>query len=122
MRLLLDAHISGARIAAPLRKSGHDVRSVEEERELDGWTDEALLALATDEERVMITFDVKDFPGIARRWADAGRPHAGLAIVVGIDHGEFGEILRTLEALLAERPNQDEWRDYTCFVSRGETA
>ena len=56
-----------------------------------------LLALAAEEERVMITFDVKDFPDIARRWAEAGRPHAGLAIVVGIDHGEFGTILRVLE-------------------------
>lgn len=119
MRLLLDAHLSGPRIAAPLRKAGHDVRAVDEERELDGWTDEALLALATDEERVMITFDVKDFPGIARRWADAGRPHAGLAIVVGIDHGEFGEILRDLKGLFEERGDRDEWREYTCFVSRG---
>jgi predicted nuclease of predicted toxin-antitoxin system len=118
LRLLLDAHISSARIAAPLREGGHDVRSVDAERELDGWADEQLLALATDEQRVMITFDVKDFPDIARRWAEAGRPHAGLAIVVGVDHGEFGEILRALDALLAERPDQERWRDYTCFVSR----
>jgi Domain of unknown function (DUF5615) len=43
--------------------AGHEVRSVDEERELDGWDDEALLALATAEKRVLITFDVKDFPG-----------------------------------------------------------
>ena len=122
MRLLLDAHISGARIAAPLRQGGHDVRSVDEERELDGWADEALLALASEEGRAMITFDVKDFPDIARRWAEAGRPHAGLAIVVGVDHGEFGEILRTLDDLLKERPDRDDWYDCTCFVSRGQAA
>ncbi len=120
MRLLLDAHLSGPRLAAPLRERGHDVRAVDEERELDGWTDEALLALASDEERVLISFDVKDFPDIARRWAEAGRAHAGLAIVVGIDHGEFGEVLRVLDSLFDERSAQAAWRDYTCFVSRGE--
>lgn len=120
MRLLLDAHVSGPRIAAPLRKGGHEVRSVDEERELDGWDDEALLALATAEKRVLITFDVKDFPDIARRWAEAGRPHSGLAIVVGIDRGEFGPMLRALESLLEGRPAEDDWRDYTCFVSRSE--
>lgn len=121
MRLLLDAHVSGPRLATPLREQGHDVRAVDEERELDGWTDEALLALAATEKRVLVTFDVKDFPDIARRWAEAERPHAGLAIVVGIDHGEFGEILRTLESLFGERSKQAEWSDRTCFVSRGGT-
>lgn len=119
MRLLLDAHISGPRLASALRERGHEVRAADEERELDGWADDELLALASAEERVMISFDVKDFPDIARRWAEAGRPHAGLAIVVGIDHGEFGTILRALEELFAQRPVRDDWREYTCFVSRG---
>lgn len=120
MRLLLDAHVSGPRIAAPLHKAGHDVRAADEERELDGWGDEELLTLATSEERVMVTFDVKDFPDIARRWAEAGRAHAGLAIVVGIDHGEFGEVLRVLEGLFEERAEPGEWRERTCFASRRE--
>ena len=118
MRLLLDAHVSSRRIATPLRKAGHDVRAADEERELDGWADEELLALATAEQRVMITFDVKDFPDIARRWAEAGRAHAGLAIVVGMDHGEFGMVLRALEGALAEPPGQGDWANLTCFVSR----
>lgn len=118
MRLLLDAHISGPRVAESLRKAGHEVRAVDEERELDGWGDEALLGLAADEERVMVTFDVKDFPDIARRWAEAGRRHAGLAIVVGIGHGEFGMVLRVLESLFEERDDPASWRDCTCFVSR----
>ena len=120
MRLLLDAHISGPRIAETLGRAGHDVRAVDSERGLDGWGDEELLALAGAEERVMVTFDVKDFPAIARRWAESGRPHPGLAIVVGIDHGEFGTILRALESLLEERADPGEWRECTYFVSRGE--
>lgn len=120
MRLLLDAHVSGARIAEPLRARGHDVRAADEERELDGWPDEALLALASEEERILVSFDVKDFPDIARRWAEGGRSHAGLAIVVGIDHGEFGAILRVLEALLEEHADPSAWSGCTYFVSRGE--
>jgi Domain of unknown function (DUF5615) len=118
LRLFLDAHISGPRIASALREAGHDVRAADEERELDGWGDEELLALAAEEERVMVSFDVKDFPEIARRWAEAGRAHAGLAIVVGIDHGEFGEILRALEGPFEERAEPGRWRKCTLFVPR----
>lgn len=122
MRLLLDAHLSGVRIGGPLRAGGHGVRAASEERELDGLGDEELLALAAAEGRVLVTFDVKDFPDIARRWAEAERPHAGLAIVVGIDHGEFGEILRALEGLFAERADAKAWHERTLFVSRPHSA
>lgn len=122
MRLLLDAHISGPWIAEALRERGHDVRAADEERTLDGWTDEDLLALATAEERIMVTFDVKDFPGIVQRWAEAVRPHAGCMIVVGIDHGEFGAILAVIERQLTKRPKPRAWADYTVFVARGESS
>ncbi|MFI5004899.1 MAG: DUF5615 family PIN-like protein [Solirubrobacterales bacterium] len=118
MKLLLDAHISARRVAIPLRRRGHDVRAADEERPLDGFTDGELLSLATEEGRVMVTFDVKDFPVIARRWAEAGRKHAGCAIVVGIDHGEFGAIIRAVERELQARPQQAAWADYTLFVAR----
>ncbi len=103
----------------PLRERGHDVRAADEERELDGLEDERLLDLATDETRAMITFDVKDFTVIARRWAEAGRRHAGLGIVVGVDHGEIGTILEILTRTLAQRPAQSDWTDFTTFISRG---
>ncbi len=118
MRLFLDAHISARRIAVRLREQGHDVRAADEERELDGLADEQLLELAVEETRAMVTFDVKDFAVIARRWGEACRPHAGLAIVVGIDHGEFGAIIDALTRALAARPEQSDWSDLTLFVSR----
>lgn len=118
MRLFLDAHISARRVAAPLREQGHDVRTADEERELDRVTDEELLSIAAAEERIFVAFDVKDFPVIARRWAEAGRAHAGCAIVVGIDHGEFGTILETIAAALASRPNEADWTDLTLFLAR----
>ena len=122
MRLFLDAHISGPRIARALSERGYDVRAADEERELDGLEDEQLLALAAEESRVMITFDIKDFTVIARRWAEAGRTHTGLGIVVGIDHGEFGAILDTLSHVLATRPAQSEWNDLTLFIARRSDA
>lgn len=118
MRLFLDAHISAPRIAAPLRALGHDVRAADEERELDGLPDEGLLELAAAETRAMITFDVKDFTVIARRWAESSRSHAGLGIVVGIDHGEFGAILDVLRRELSARPSQSDWTDLTLFICR----
>jgi len=118
VRLFLDAHISGPRIARALREAGHDVRAADEERELDGLIDEELLSIAATEERIFVTFDVKDFPVIARRWAEGRRTHAGCAIVVGIDHGEFGAILATIALALAARPRQADWRDLTLFLAR----
>lgn len=119
MRLFLDAHISARRIAARLREVGHDVRAADEERGLDGLGDEQLLTLATEEGRAMFTFDVKDFTVIAQRWAEASRPHAGLGIVVGVDHGEFGAIVDALRSALTMRPDQADWTDLTLFISRG---
>jgi Domain of unknown function (DUF5615) len=118
VRLFLDAHISGRRIAGVLREHGHDVRAADEERELDGATDEALLSLAAEEGRIFVTFDVKDFPVIVRRWAEAGREHAGCAIVVGIGHGEFGVILEAIGNQLRKRPAPSDWTGYTVFVAR----
>jgi hypothetical protein len=118
VRLLLDAHISAQRVAVPLRDRGHDVRAADEERKLDGSADEELLALAAEEERVLVTCDVKDFPAIVRRWAEAGRAHAGCAIVVGIDHGEFGTLIEIIARALDARPRQADWTDLTLFLSR----
>jgi hypothetical protein len=118
VKLFLDAHISGPRIARALRDAGHNVRVADEERELDGLTDEELLSIAVAEGRIFITFDVKDFPVIVRRWAEAGRALAGCAIVVGIDHGEFGAILETITRQLTARPGQADWTDLTLFLAR----
>lgn len=95
------------------------MRAADEERELDGRTDEELLSVAAAEERIFVTLDVHDFPVIARRWAEAGRAHAGCAIVVGIDHGEFGTIIEAIAHELAARPRQDAWIDLTLFLARG---
>jgi hypothetical protein len=118
MRLFLDAHVSARRVATALRNGGHDVRAADEERTLDGWEDERLLALAAEEHRIMVTFNVRDFARIAREWQGEGRHHAGCAILVGIDHSEFGVILTRLTEELATRPQPAAWGNYTAFVGR----
>jgi nucleoside-diphosphate-sugar epimerase len=110
--------MSARRIAETLRIAGHDVRAVDEERDLDGWSDADLLTLASQEDRIFVTFNVRDFPRIVQIWAEAGKHHAGCAILVGIDHSEFGTILRVLEATSSSRLDQTDWRDFTTFVSR----
>lgn len=118
MRLFLDAHVSGRKIAAALRENGHDVHTADEERQLDGWDDEPLLELATAEARIMVTFNVKDFARIASEWTAGGTSHAGCLMIVGIDHGEFGLILRVIEAALQARPDQQAWHDYAAWGTR----
>ena len=117
MRLFLDAHVSARRIATALRER-HDVRAADEERELDGWDDERLLALATEQGQIMVTFNVKDFARITTEWAAASRSHAGCLLIVGIDHRGFGLILRVINHALWTRPDQAAWVDYTAWGTR----
>jgi hypothetical protein len=121
VRLFLDAHVSGRVIASALRDRGHDVRAADEERDLDGSDDEALLELATSEQRVMVTFNVRDFARLVGEWAAGGKAHAGCLLIVGIDHSEFGLTLRVIEGALATRPDQAAWRGYAAWGTRAGT-
>jgi hypothetical protein len=53
---------------------------------------------------------------IARRWADAGQAHASSAIVVGINHDNFGAILDTITHELATRRGQADRSTSRCSV------
>jgi hypothetical protein len=119
MRLLLDAHVSGRRVGGALRAQGHDVRALDEERQLEGLADGEVLALAASEQGILVTHNIAHFPGIIRDWAEAGRSHAGVVLVYGIDHNEFDLLARGLRVLLELRPSQDAWLDYPAVLSRG---
>jgi nucleoside-diphosphate-sugar epimerase len=121
VRLLLDAHVSGRVIATALRARGHDVRAVDEERTLDGWDDESLLELASAEDRTTVTFNVRDFARIIGERLAGGGHHAGCLLIVGIDHGEFGLILRVVDAALAGRPDSAAWCDYATWGARASS-
>lgn len=119
MRLLLDAHVSGPSIGRRLEAAGHEVRALDREPELEALEDEHVLELATGEQRILVTHNVSDFPRSLRDWAAAGRSHAGVILVYGIDHHEFDLIVRGVRRWLELRPSQDEWLDYPAVLTRG---
>jgi Domain of unknown function (DUF5615) len=118
MRLFLDAHVSGRNVGGPLREMGHDVRALDRELVHEGLDDEEVLAIATEDERILVTHNVADFPEILRDWATAGRSHAGVILVYGIDHSGFSLIRRGIERWLELRPRQEDWLDFSAVVDR----
>ncbi len=118
MRLLLDAHVSGLSVGGPLSHDGHDVRALDQEPELEGLEDEEVLALASEDERILVTHNVADFPEIVREWGGAGHSHAGVILVYGIEHSEFGLILRGIERRLELRLGQEDWVDFPAVLGR----
>jgi hypothetical protein len=96
------------------------VRVVDEDRDLDGLDDELLLLLASNEGRILITANAKDFLRIIGRWAKAGRVHAGCVLLpYTFRQDQFDAIIAGVEALLAEAPLQQDWIDRTEWLSRG---
>ena len=120
MRLLLDAHVSARRVAKALRQRGDDVLAADEMRVLDGCSDEMLLELAAGEGRVLVTFNVRDFARIARNWSECGREHSGCLMLVGIDHSQFGLIIRRIEEACQLRPLQEDWCDVAWLLGTAD--
>jgi hypothetical protein len=118
VRLLLDAHVSGPNVGRRLEQNGHDVRALDQEPALEGLDDDEVLALATREQRILVTHNVADFPRILREWAAAQRSHAGVILVYGIDHSEFALIARGIERWLNLRPDQEDWTDFPAILDR----
>lgn len=110
MRLMLDANMSPRRIGDPLRDRGHDVRALAAEPDLEGLPDEQVLELATQDDRILITRNSRDFAPIVRRWAEAGRDHAGLILIWSFTHRQFGEIVAGAQQWIEEHPNGQAWR------------
>ncbi len=118
MRLLLDAHVSGPRVGVLLQERGHDVLALDQEPELEGLADDDVLALATDEERILVTYNIRDFPEIVRDWMEAQRSHAGVILVYSIDHSEFQTIAGGIQRWLDLYPEPDDWIDLTAVLDR----
>ncbi len=118
MRLLLDAHVSGPRVGRRLQEGGHDVRALDQEPALEGLEDDDVLALASEEHRILVTHNVRDFPDILREWAAAQRSHAGAILVYGIDHSEFELIGRGIERWFELYPEPTSWKDLAVILDR----
>jgi len=118
LRLILDAHVSGKRVGQSPRDAGHDVRAADSETGFEGMEDPDLLALAAQEGRTLVTFNVKDFSRIVGEWAGEGRPHAGIILVPGsIRHHEFGVVIAGTQRAL-EGTKQRDWVDRVEWMRR----
>ncbi|MGH2850853.1 MAG: DUF5615 family PIN-like protein [Solirubrobacteraceae bacterium] len=111
MRLLIDANLSPRGIATPLRSAGHDVLALAADPAFEGLDDTLVLELAAAETRVLITRNSRDFAPLAREWAEASRPHAGLILIWTLDHSQFAAIVTAVERHLERWPDQQQWRN-----------
>jgi choline dehydrogenase-like flavoprotein len=122
MRLFLDAGVSGGAIGERLAAAGHDVRAVDREPELDTLDDDELLAEANADERVLVTSDVADFPDVLREWGMAGRAHAGVILLHGLEDDDFGLVVQGIQRWLRRHPELEEWRDRSVVLTREQAA
>lgn len=106
-RLLLDEMMS-AKIAVQLRERGVDVQAVLERRELVTYADEALLELATREERTLVTRNIVDFGPLSQQWAADGRSHAGLVFISTKTFREAKDWIGAVTSALAHATEQGQ--------------
>ena len=92
-------------IAGQLRARGHDATAVTERSDLRSLVDADLLALATDEERVLVTADRGDYLELDRLWRAGERSHAGIVLLSSrFPVSRPGPLVRALDAFLADEP------------------
>lgn len=116
---MLDAHVSGPRVGRALEEMGHDVRAVDQEKELERLPDESVFELATSEGRVLVTHNDNDFLRILREYP-LEKSHAGLVLIPhSIRLEDFGPLISNIQRTLAGL-SQEEWVDRVEWLRRGE--
>lgn len=114
---MLDAHLSGSKVGAALEDLGHDVKATERMERL---SDEALLEMAAEEGRVLVTHNVKDFARIL-----GSRPpeksHSGLVFIpssIRLNH--FGTIISGINETISGT-SQEQWVDKVEWMRKPES-
>jgi hypothetical protein len=85
------------------------VLALAEDRAFEGLSDLQVMELAAAERRVLVTRNSRDFAPIAREWAEAQRPHAGVILIWTLDHSQFSEIVAGVERYLGRFPASAQW-------------
>ena len=118
MRLYLDEMIS-PRVAEGLRRRGHDVVAAAERGAL-GRSDPHQLAVAIQERRALVTFDVRDFSALAKAAAVAGIEHWGIVLVspARFSRAGIGDLVTALDVLLSRTATPDAMKNRTVFLDR----
>jgi len=117
--LLLDEMFS-PRIAVGLRDRDLDAYGIVERPDLRSLPDPEVLELATAEQRILVTFNIKDFQMLDRQWATTGRRHGGIVFVAHRrfprQGGSVGQLVTELHALIVKpRPDAPE-HGGICFL------
>ena len=76
-------------------------------------SDEAQLIHAVREQRMLITHNIKHFPGLHAAWLQAGKQHSGIVILIG--QSTVGLWLQRMETLLKRFP-AEELKDRLVFL------
>jgi predicted nuclease of predicted toxin-antitoxin system len=100
LRLLLDEDVWHG-LAVALREAGYDVLSVTEAG-YKGHSDEEILALATADDRALLSHNIQDFAPLAEAYFFQQRSHAGIIVARQFEKGEL--LRRTLVLLEALTP------------------
>ena len=115
---MLDAHISGRAVGRALTESGHEVRALDSEIELEGLSDPEVLELAATERRVLVTANIRDFEPLLRQWAGEDRSHAGVILVpASVKNEAFGVLISGIQNTLADI-TQEGWIDRVEWLRR----
>lgn len=114
IRLYLDENAMDSGLVQALRSQGIDVTTVQDAQRR-GDADEQQLVYATEQGRVIYSYNIKDFMVLHIRFLEHGQSHAGIALAHERDYG-IGEqarrLLRITEALSAE-----EMRNQLVYLS-----
>jgi predicted nuclease of predicted toxin-antitoxin system len=109
VRLLID-EMWEPDLAIQLRQRGYDVVSVHERLELQGRSDELVLAAAQREHRVIVSENRGDFRRLARQLHSQGNSHCGMIFpsprTLSRHHSRtLGRMIRALIQVLEEDPD-----------------
>jgi predicted nuclease of predicted toxin-antitoxin system len=120
VKLLLDEHYS-PEIARQLRARGHDVVAVAERAGLVGLSDEDLLRRMAQEQRAIMTNNVKDFMPLATRAAVAADDHYGLLFTSDRSmprrSDTIGRFVDALDGFLRRHGDKESYRNQVQWLS-----
>jgi uncharacterized protein with PIN domain len=106
VKVLLDEQLS-VEIAQELRRRGLDVEAVTERPDLIKASDERLVEVAMQEDRVVVTNNIRHFRPIAAQRLAQGKQHAGLILLPSSrarNRNATGALADAIEAVMRAHP------------------
>jgi hypothetical protein len=78
----------------------------------------AVLELDFAESQVLVTANMSDFEPLLRKWAEEGRPHAGVVLMPSsVPNEAFGVLIRGIRMSL-ENFSQEDWANRVEWLRR----